>query len=47
VYLSEDTIPVPISVEIRGSVSPYGKQQLTKLLEEELGIAKENQLWIG
>ena len=47
VSLQNDDIPVPVAVEIRGAFSPYARQQLASMLEKELGIAKENQLWIG
>lgn len=47
VYLSEDALPVPVMAELRGSVSPYAKLRLSKMLEDDLGISKENQQWIG
>ncbi len=37
---------VPTCVKISGVVSPYGKQRLTQIISDELGISKENQLWI-
>jgi len=46
VTLSDDTIPIPIAVRLSGNISPYAKQQLRTVLEQELGIAKEAQLWI-
>ncbi len=47
VTLSSGEIPVPASVTIRGSASPYARGQLQKLIEEDLDISKEDQLWIG
>lgn len=47
VMLSDDTPPIPEQVTITGVVSPYGKRQLMHCIEEELGIAEENQLWIS
>lgn len=47
VTLSEDEPLVPVSANIRGSISPYARSVLSAYLEEELGIAKENQQWIG
>ncbi len=47
VTLSADTIPVPTAVRLSGDVSPYAKAVLESVLEEELEIAKENQLWTG
>ena len=46
IVLSEDTIPVPVSVTIRGNIPPYGKSALSTILTQELGIAKEQQTWI-
>lgn len=45
VALSEEQFPVPCAVEISGAISPYGKLRLTQLLEDELGIGKEDQIW--
>lgn len=47
VSLSEDTVPVPVGVILSGAVSPYARSQLTNVIEKELGIPKENQLWTG
>ena len=47
VTLSRDEVPVPVEAVLRGAVSPYAKQQLQQMMETELDIAKENQLWIG
>lgn len=45
VQLSEDQIPMPVQVQISGNISPYGKQQLQTIIEENLGIPKEAQIW--
>lgn len=47
VMLSEDQVPVPMSVRITGSISPYGKKMVTQLIREDLGIASEEQVWIA
>lgn len=47
VNLSDDLIPVPVGVTIRGDISPYGKSQMQSLIESELNIPKENQVWTG
>lgn len=47
VTLSSDSIPVPESVYLSGSVSPYAKRQLQHIIDEELGIPKERQIWTG
>lgn len=38
---------VPAFVAIRGAVSPYAKLRLQQILEDDLGISKENQIWTG
>ena len=45
VILSDDSMPVPEYVRISGKVAPYAKQQLINIIEQELGVARENQLW--
>ena len=47
VELTQDEIPVPAAVRLRGSISPYGKQALQQWLQDVMGIPKENQQWIG
>lgn len=47
VTVSHDSQPIPKSVCITGKLSPYAKVQLQKILEDDLGIPKEGQLWIG
>ena len=44
--LSGDPLPVPVAVKLSGSISPYHRQVMTEMLEEELGIATEAQIWI-
>ena len=45
VILGEDDLPV--SVCLAGRISPYGKLRLQELLETQLGIGREDQIWIG
>lgn len=45
ITLGEDLLPA--AVTIRGTVSATIKEKLEQLLEEELGIPKENQTWTG
>lgn len=47
ITLSQDEPPIPVAAAIRGSVSPQVQSQLATILETDLGIAKENQLWTG
>ena len=47
VMLSSGESPVPESVRIKGNVSPYAKAQLQRIMEKDLGIPKERQIWIG
>ena len=47
VSLSSGETPIPIGAILTGSISPYAKEQLSRMLEEELGIAGKEQVWIG
>ncbi len=47
VTLSQDPLPTPVAVRLEGTISPYNKAKLAALLAQELGIAKECQIWIG
>lgn len=45
--LPDDGSFQPIGVVVRGAVPPYVRQRLTQIIAEDLGIAKEDQQWIG
>lgn len=46
VQLDETAIyPYPISSTVRGMLTEHDKQSLSMILEEELGIAEEQQRW--
>ncbi len=45
VVLQETGEPLPQTVILTGRVSPYAKAQLQRMMEEDLGIAKEQQQW--
>lgn len=45
VEVSDDPLPIPISVMISGQTTPYSKIQLQNIIEQQLGISKENQRW--
>ena len=47
VSLTHDEIPIPFAVRLQGAVSPYAKNALQNWLCDDMGITKENQLWIG
>lgn len=47
VELSDELLPKPIAVRIMGAVSPYAKQSLMRMIENDLGIDREAQQWIG
>ncbi len=47
VSLSPLETPIPIGVTLSGSISPYAKERLSQILEQELGIERKEQLWIG
>ena len=45
VYLSDEEPYQPIKTIISGNISPYAKNKLKYYLENELGIAAEDQQW--
>ncbi len=45
VVVGEDHIPKEVYLE--GKISPYVKSQLERILESDLGITKERQIWTG
>ena len=45
VTLGEDNLPE--MVYLRGSCAPGTKAELASMMETDLGISKENQLWTG
>ena len=47
VIVSQDAMPIPTAVYLRGSVSPYVKSEMEQWLQDDMGILKENQLWNG
>lgn len=47
VEVSLDQNQVPSQVTLRGAISPYAKARLQRTIEEDLGIPKEEQQWIG
>lgn len=47
ITLSNDDPPTPASVRLTGKISPYAKSRLQAMILEDLGIPKENQIWIG
>lgn len=47
ISLSDDEMPIPVSVRMQGVVSPYAKGMLEEWLQIEMGIPREDQLWIA
>ena len=47
VNVGEGSIPIPESVQIIGDVPADVRKDLADILEQELGISKENQQWTG
>lgn len=47
VMLSDDETAMPERAVLRGAVTQWAKAQLSQMMEADLGIAKENQVWIG
>ena len=46
VMLDDSTIPVPCGVRIRGSISPYNREKLSSIIQRDLGIPTEAQIWM-
>lgn len=46
VELTSDTIPTPCGLKISGTFSPQIKNQLSDLIESNLGVSKERQQWV-
>lgn len=46
VVLSDDEIPVPVSVMLTGNAAPYAKTVLGDAISQDLNIPKEKQIWI-
>ncbi len=47
VTLSDGQPQIPCSVSISGMVSPYLRQRLTDMIEQDLQIKREDQHWIS
>ncbi len=47
VSVDDSDLPMPCAVTVRGSISPYAKQQLQQIICSDLGIDTEDQKWIG
>ena len=46
VKLALDTqYPTPESVHIKGNISPYARRLLSQTIQDDLGIASEDQVW--
>ena len=38
-------VPIPISVELSGNVSPYTRTRLKQILQSDIGIPEDKQIW--
>ena len=47
VTVEGEGIPVPVSVRIWGTVSPYVKGLIQDMIQRDLGITTEAQIWMG
>ena len=45
VTLTDSMPSIPYEVRISGNVSPYARTQLKRIIENDLGIPEEKQLW--
>lgn len=41
-----DQTLIPVSVNIQGNASPHVQKTLSDIIENDLGILKENQVWV-
>lgn len=46
VMTDQSNPPVPCFVTIVGNVSPYGKNRLSDIIQQQLGVPEENMQWI-
>lgn len=46
VQLSNNDIPIPVSIQITGIITDEAKIKIEKIITEEFGIPKECQYWI-
>lgn len=47
VTIADSDPPIPSAVRLTGAVSPYVKAMLSQMLETDIGIPKEAQIWTG
>lgn len=47
IALAQEDVPVPKAVTIYGTLPPEKRAVLQELITKDLGIAKEDQMWIG
>ena len=47
ITIAEAGEPIPVSVVIFGQPTSYTRNKLEEIIEEDLGISKENQQWCG
>lgn len=43
--VSDDALPIPVGVRLCGAVSPYAKNRLSKIIQDDFGIPLEEQKW--
>ena len=45
ITVSDDDPPIPASITLSGNISPVARQKLESIIEKDLGIPMECQLW--
>lgn len=45
IEVDDSALPIPVRAELSGNVSPAAKAKLEQIIEEDLGIGKEDQIW--
>ena len=44
---TEEGLLLPVAAEVTGALTPAQREELARLMEEELGIPEENQTYQG
>lgn len=47
VTVARSNPPKLTGVRLKGDISPYGKKMLQEVISQQLGVAEEDQLWVG
>ena len=45
VSLSDDTPPLPVSIRLKGDVSPSAKTKLKEIIKNDIGVPEDKHIW--